>query len=208
VSDNTKRTAEEQRQIAESSPLYKALEDKTAREEAFKHLHRIANVMYPMPHQKSFMKEIVANTIVRAIGQEGTQYGWDPKKEPLHERLIRAFDNERSDQRRAAERRPVVHLAKHPQRVSEAPNPQEEIELGDDEQLRAQMAEETYALLKSKTEGNVTLRVIDHMRAGVTKHKDIADKIGLPLPVILNACKRIRRAAETVWKRHQDGEKA
>lgn len=208
MSDNTKRTPEQQRQIAESSALYKALADKTARETALKHVYRIANVTYPMPHQKTFMKEVIANSIVRAISQEGTQYAWDPKKEPLHERLIRAFDNERSDQRRAAERRPVVHLARTPKRVSEAPNPQEEIELGDDEQLRAQMAEETYALLKSKTEGNVTLRIIDHMRAGVTKHKDIADKIGLPLPVILNACKRIRRAAETVWKRHQDAEKA
>lgn len=208
MSDNTKRTPEQQREIAERSPLYRALNDKTQREDALKHLNRLASITYPMPHQKALMKEVVANAIVRAISQEGTPFAWNPTREPLHERLIRAFDNERRDRRRAAERKPVVHLAETPDSVSEGPTPEEEIELSDGERLRLQMAEETYELLKRKTKGNVTLQVIDHMTAGVTKHKDIAAKLGVEVSVIENACKRIRLAAKTVWEKYQGGEKA
>ena len=206
MSRHDERTPEELAEIARTSPLFQILRDPGRRGPVLDQLYRLVHATFPGKHQQEFVREIIASTMARALGQEGTPNAWDPNKEPAHERLFRAFDNERHDRRRAKERKPTVRLVDGDRRASATLNPEQEAAIADEERLRKQLAEEAIEHLEENTDVNVrlTVRILDRLRDEDVTHQQLANEFGVTLSDIQNACKRIRRAAATIRKRHDE----
>lgn len=206
MSRHDERTAEELAEIARTSPLFQIIRDPRRRASALDPLVRMVHATYPGKHQNDFVAEMIASTVARALGQEGTPNAWDPGKEPAHERLYRAFDNERKDRRRAKERKPTVRLIDGDKRATATLNPEQEAAVADEERLRKQLADEAYDHLEENTQNDpgLTTRILDRLCEGDVTHQQLADELGVELSDIQNACKRIRRAATIIRERHDE----
>lgn len=206
MSRHDKRTPEELAEIARTSPLFQIINDRHRRGPVLDQLYRLVHAALSGKHPQAQLHDIIANTVTRALGQEGTSNAWDPAKEPAHERLFRAFDNERKDQRRARHRKPTVQLVDADERASATLDPEQAAAASDEDRLRDQLADETYDHLDEHTQNNpgLTTRILDRLCGEEVSHQQMADEFRVDLSDIQNACKRIRRAATIIRERHDE----